>query len=99
VGRADPAERLLYREVSDFVADAVHGDSGQPGRPHYFTLMVWQKEMGCRGRPRARPWSAWAGSRMDSTRSGCGSCARARRRQRAPSKVKIAAALPGGTGR
>ena len=41
-----PAERLLYRQVSDFVADAVHGDHGGPGRPHYFTLMVLQKEMG-----------------------------------------------------
>ncbi len=40
-----PPERLLYRQVSDFVADAVHGDAG-PGRPHYFTLMVLQKEMG-----------------------------------------------------
>ncbi len=40
------AERGLYRQVSEFVADAVHGDAGQPGKPHYFTLMVLQKEMG-----------------------------------------------------
>ncbi|MBI5709358.1 MAG: DEAD/DEAH box helicase [Candidatus Eisenbacteria bacterium] len=48
-----PAERLLYRQVSDFVADAVHGEAGGPGRPHYFTLMVLQKEMG----------SSWAAAR------------------------------------
>ena len=47
------AERLMYRQVSEFVADAVHGDSGQPGKPHYFTLMVLQKEMG----------SSWAAAR------------------------------------
>jgi SNF2 family DNA or RNA helicase len=41
-----PAERGLYRQVSEFVADAVHGEAGQPGKPHYFTLMVLQKEMG-----------------------------------------------------
>ncbi len=41
-----PIERALYREVSDFVADAVRGEAGSPGRPHYFTLMVLQKEMG-----------------------------------------------------
>lgn len=46
-------ERLLYRQVSDFVADAVRGEAGQPGRPHYFTLMVLQKEMG----------SSWAAAR------------------------------------
>jgi SNF2 family DNA or RNA helicase len=40
------AERALYKQVSEFVADAVHGDAGQPGKPHYFTLMVLQKEMG-----------------------------------------------------
>jgi SNF2 family DNA or RNA helicase len=40
------AERALYRQVSEFVADAVHGEAGQPGKPHYFTLMVLQKEMG-----------------------------------------------------
>ena len=40
------AERQLYRQVSEFVAEAVKGESGQPGRPHYFTLMVLQKEMG-----------------------------------------------------
>ena len=39
-------ERLLYKQVSEFVSDAVHADHGQPGRPHYFTLMVLQKEMG-----------------------------------------------------
>jgi SNF2 family DNA or RNA helicase len=48
-----PAERALYREVSDFVAEAVHGEAGSPGRPHYFTLMVLQKEMG----------SSWAAAR------------------------------------
>ena len=48
-----PPERALYREVSDFVAEAVKGDTGQPGRPHYFTLMVLQKEMG----------SSWAAAR------------------------------------
>ncbi len=47
------AERALYRQVSDFVADAVRGESGAPGRPHYFTLMVLQKEMG----------SSWAAAR------------------------------------
>ena len=41
-----PTERKLYREVSDFVADSVRADIGGPGRPHYFTLMVLQKEMG-----------------------------------------------------
>ncbi|HEY6867544.1 MAG TPA: SNF2-related protein [Candidatus Eisenbacteria bacterium] len=41
-----PEERHLYQEVSEFVADAVHGEAGSPGRPHYFTLMVLQKEMG-----------------------------------------------------
>ena len=46
-------ERLLYRQVSEFVADAVHADHAQPGRPHYFTLMVLQKEMG----------SSWASAR------------------------------------
>ena len=48
-----PGERALYRQVSDFVADAVRGDTGGPGRPHYFTLMVLQKEMG----------SSWAAAR------------------------------------
>ena len=47
------AERALYRQVSDFVAEAVHGEHGGPGRPHYFTLMVLQKEMG----------SSWAAAR------------------------------------
>ena len=41
-----PAERLLYKSVSELVADAVHGEQGQPGKPNYFTLMVLQKEMG-----------------------------------------------------
>jgi SNF2 family DNA or RNA helicase len=41
-----PTERKLYREVSDFVAESVRGEVGGPGRPHYFTLMVLQKEMG-----------------------------------------------------
>ena len=40
------AERLLYRQVSEFVADSVKAEHGLPGRPHYFTLMVLQKEMG-----------------------------------------------------
>jgi len=41
-----PAERALYRQISEFVAEAVRGETGAPGRPHYFTLMVLQKEMG-----------------------------------------------------
>jgi len=36
-------ERRLYHEVSDFVAEAVHGEAGDPGRPHYFTLMMLEK--------------------------------------------------------
>jgi SNF2 family DNA or RNA helicase len=48
-------ERLLYRQISEFVAEAVHGDVGQPGKPHYFTLMVLQKEMGS-------SWAAAAGT-------------------------------------
>ncbi len=40
------AERKLYQQVSEFVAESVHAGHGQPGRPHYFTLMVLQKEMG-----------------------------------------------------
>ena len=48
-----PAERRLYQQVSDFVADSVRADIGQPGRPHYFTLVVLQKEMG----------SSWAAAR------------------------------------
>ncbi len=47
------AERTLYRRVSEFVADAVRSDSCGPGKPHYFTLMVLQKEMG----------SSWAAAR------------------------------------
>jgi SNF2 family DNA or RNA helicase len=46
-------ERLFYRQVSEFVASAVHAEHAQPGRPHYFTLMVLQKEMG----------SSWASAR------------------------------------
>lgn len=41
-----PEERVLYRQISEFVADAVKAEHGSPGRPHYFTLMVLQKEMG-----------------------------------------------------
>jgi len=52
VGQTAP-ERALYRQVSDFVAEAVRGEHGGPGRPHYFTLMVLQKEMG----------SSWAAAR------------------------------------
>ena len=40
------AERRLYREVSDFVAESVRSEDGGPGRRHYFTLVVLQKEMG-----------------------------------------------------
>jgi len=47
------AERRLYAQVSEFVAESVHGEAGQPGRPHYFTLVVLQKEMG----------SSWAAAR------------------------------------
>src|SRR4029450_12152290 len=47
------AERKLYQDVSDFVADAVHAEIGAPGRRHYFTLVVLQKEMG----------SSWAAAR------------------------------------
>src|SRR5262249_27331266 len=47
------AERQLYRQVSEFVATAVRAEHAQPGRPHYFTLMVLQKEMG----------SSWASAR------------------------------------
>ena len=46
-------ERKLYQDVSDFVADAVHAEVGAPGRRHYFTLVVLQKEMG----------SSWAAAR------------------------------------
>ena len=49
----NPAERRLYRQVSDFVAEAVRADEGAPGRRHYFTLVVLQKEMG----------SSWAAAR------------------------------------
>jgi SNF2 family DNA or RNA helicase len=47
------AERKLYREVSDFIYEAVRADEGAPGRRHYFTLVVLQKEMG----------SSWAAAR------------------------------------
>jgi superfamily II DNA or RNA helicase len=47
------AERKLYREVSDFVAESVRSEDGGPGRRHYFTLVVLQKEMG----------SSWAAAR------------------------------------
>jgi SNF2 family DNA or RNA helicase len=47
------AERRLYREVSDFVYDGVRAEEGAPGRRHYFTLVVLQKEMG----------SSWAAAR------------------------------------
>ncbi|MBI1797925.1 MAG: DEAD/DEAH box helicase family protein [Candidatus Eisenbacteria bacterium] len=47
------AERRLYQDVSDFVAESVHADEGAPGRRHYFTLVVLQKEMG----------SSWAAAR------------------------------------
>lgn len=50
-----PAERKLYQQVSAFVTEAVKGEHGQPGRPHYFTLMVLQKEMGS-------SWSAASGT-------------------------------------
>jgi len=84
-----PAERSLYREVSDFVADAVKGDLGQPGRPHYFTLMVLQKEMG----------SSWSAARatlekLASTPEGLDAkrlrdlCVRAEAASANPSKVK-----------
>jgi SNF2 family DNA or RNA helicase len=47
------AERKLYKEVSDFVSDGVRAEEGAPGRRHYFTLVVLQKEMG----------SSWAAAR------------------------------------
>lgn len=55
-----PSERALYRQVSEFVVDAVRGEHGAPGRPHYFTLMVLQKEMG----------SSWAAARATLERLG-----------------------------
>ena len=39
-------ERKLYQQVSDFVAESVRADEHGPGRKHYFTLVVLQKEMG-----------------------------------------------------
>jgi len=82
------AERQLYRQVSDFVAEAVHGDAG-PGRPHYFTLMVLQKEMGS-------SWAAAASTLEKLSHSPDGLdarrlkllTARAAEASRAPSKVR-----------
>ena len=48
-----PAERRLYREISDFIYEGVRAEDGAPGRRHYFTLVVLQKEMG----------SSWAAAR------------------------------------
>jgi SNF2 family DNA or RNA helicase len=48
-----PAERKLYDEVSDFIVEGVRAEEGAPGRRHYFTLVVLQKEMG----------SSWAAAR------------------------------------
>jgi len=48
-----PQERRLYRDISDFVADAVRADTVGGAKAHYFTLMVLQKEMG----------SSWAAAR------------------------------------
>jgi SNF2 family DNA or RNA helicase len=83
-----PAERRLYRNVSDFVADAVHADAG-PGRPHYFTLMVLQKEMGS-------SWAAAAATLGKLSREPGGLdarrlkllTARAQEASRSPSKVR-----------
>jgi SNF2 family DNA or RNA helicase len=47
------AERRLYRDVSDFVAEGVRAGDEGGGRRHYFTLVVLQKEMG----------SSWAAAR------------------------------------
>ena len=47
-------ERHLYRLVSDFVAESVRADEHGPGRRHYFTLVVLQKEMG----------SSWSAARQ-----------------------------------
>jgi hypothetical protein len=48
------AERKLYKDVSDFVCEGVRaGPEEGPGRQHYFTLVVLQKEMG----------SSWAAAR------------------------------------
>ncbi len=49
------AERQLYRLVSELISDAVHHDHAQPGKPHYFTLLTLQKEMGS-------SWSAASGT-------------------------------------
>ena len=50
-----PAERQLYRMVSELVTDGLRHDHAQPGKPHYFTLLTLQKEMGS-------SWSAAAGT-------------------------------------
>src|SRR5206468_10943754 len=84
-----PGERALYRQVSDFVADAVRGDTGGPGRPHYFTLMVLQKEMGS-------SWAAAASTLEKLSREPGGLdarrlkllTARAHEASRSPSKVR-----------
>ncbi len=83
-----PAERRLYRNVSDFVAEGVHGHAG-PGRPHYFTLMVLQKEMGS-------SWAAAASTLEKLSREPGGLdrrrlkllTARAQDASRSPSKVR-----------
>ncbi len=92
-----PAERLLYRQVSDFVAESVHAEGGGPGRPHYFTLMVLQKEMG----------SSWAAARATIEKLSRGSegfdtrrlkllGARAAEVSRNPSKVRSLLRCVGG---
>ena len=93
-----PAERRLYRNVSDFVADAVHADAG-PGRPHYFTLMVLQKEMGS-------SWAAAASTLGKLSREPGGLDARrlkllttrAQEASRSPSKVRSLLKCLGGLG-
>jgi SNF2 family DNA or RNA helicase len=83
------AERRVYREVSDFVADSVRAEHGGPGRPHYFTLMVLQKEMGS-------SWSAAHGTLEKLARSPDGLDgrvlkqlgARLREADAAPSKLR-----------
>lgn len=95
-----PAERRLYQQISDFVAEAVHGDAG-PGRPHYFTLMVLQKEMGS-------SWAAAAATLETLSRHPDGLdpgrlaalAAKAREASATPSKVRallrVIASLKGG---
>ena len=65
------AERLLYRQVSEFVASAVHAEHAQPGRPHYFTLMVLQKEMGSSWASASGTLEKLARTRRASTPSAC----------------------------